>query len=492
MNSLSSAQIRKWYEAGLAGRVDLGLSIEDANREAERCWGEMLDGNDASRVLADDVALPDVLHALGRLLEDSGEVSSGAALAATTGLYDFASGDSKWSAVADERHVLSAAFAYVAWRCCRRMALWREARIWESRCEQHVVREDDASEYLRLGAVDRGRTAPRFLRDRATLLVACRQLRRLANEDPAESVHFAIVAYRWVTGEMEAADEEERSFFAGELALAAAGALRLARRYVESEPWFQAASQWFSKTVIPAPLMARVGLNVAACLHNRLNLEESLTRLPLLIRTFREFGMEEDLRKCQLLEGMVLKDMGRTREAITRLTNLAAGAPVSDDPLVYGVALAQLGEAYASVGAMEDARRSFAQAIPLIEEAKVPWAMADCQAMLAEALRDQGNLEDALPLYRSAVHVNLAMRLDGRAAYLRILLAEALLMSGREKEAANEIVAALPIFGREGLAPAAAVAVALLHESLRRQKADPEALRELCIELKKMKESAQS
>ena len=179
-------------------------------------------------------------------------------------------------------------------------------------------------------------------------------------------------------------------------------------------------------------------------------------------------------------------------EEINRLTGLVRSGSVSDSPLVYGMALAQLGEAQASVNALDEASKCFAQAIPLIEEAKVPWVFADCKAMLAEVLRDQGKLDEAIPLYRSAVQINVMMELEGRAAYLRIVLAEALMMSGRTEEAIDEIVAALPDLNREPLVPAANAAIALLQESTRRQKADPDAVRRLRLELQKMNERSHS
>jgi tetratricopeptide (TPR) repeat protein len=489
MTTLNSSTIRKWSEAGLFRQVDLGLSTHDANLEAERCWVEFLGGTSVSQILADVENLPDILHALSRLLQDSTDTASGKILGAAVGLFEFVSDDLRLVAGTDEKHYFSSTFAYVAWRSCRRMGLWREARIWESRCEAHVKLQDDVAEYLRLGAKDRARASARFLRDRATLLVACRQLRQQFNQDPDGSFLFALAAYRFVSSGWEVEDTEERAFFAGELALAAGSTLRLAGRYSESGSWFQAAAECFSRTEHSAPLMARIELNVAAALYNRQEMDaDSLSRLPRLCRLFTAFGLKGEANRCKLLEGMFLKDLGRTEDAIATLSSLAREESVLEEPLIHGLALAQLGEAQASVGSREDSLKSFAAAIPLLEEANAPWAIADCNAMLAQALRDQGRVEEAIPLYRKAVDLNLAMRLDGRAAYFRILYAEALLMGGRESAATDEILAALPVLKREELVPASTAAFALLQESLRRQAADPEAVRRLRVELQRMRE----
>jgi len=202
--------------------------------------------------------------------------------------------------------------------------------------------------------------------------------------------------------------------------------------------------------------------------------------------------MDDELHKCQLLEGMLLKELGRRTEAIATLSVLVHGPSAGRDPLVLGLGWAQLGETLASVGSIEDAAKCIAAAIPLIEQAKVPWAIGDCKAVLGEIVRDQGNLKEAIALFRSAIQINVACGLDARVAYLRVFLAESLMMSGREEEGAEEILIALPILSREGLAPAATAALQLLQESIRRQKSDPDAVRRLRIELKKTNERTNS
>ena len=492
MTTLNSSAMLRWSESQLLRQADLGLAVDVANRQAEKCWIAIRGGKSAPTVLAGLDNLPDVLHAIGRLLQESAEPATRERLCATASLYEFTSDEFRSVPNADEKNVLSAVFAYVAWRYCRRMALWPEARRWEARCEQHVISQDDVCEYLRLSAKDRARTLPQFLIDPATLLVTSRQLRQQANQDPIGTLFLAIEIYRWVTGSREGSDLEGRSFFAGESAWVVANSLRLANRLAESGPWFKASAHWFSKTENPIPLIARVELSVAAALYNHEDMEEARSYLPRLLRIFSQYRMEDELHKCLLLEGMASKDLGLRKEAISSLSRLVHGSSAPVDPLVHGLGLAKLGETLAGDGALDDASRCFTAAIPLIEQAKVPWAIADCKAMLGEVLRDQGKVDEAIALYRSAIHMNLTIGLAGRTAYLRVVLAEALIMSGRAQESTDEILAALPILSREGLAPAATAALHLLQESIRRQKSDPDAVRRLRIELQKMKESANS
>jgi tetratricopeptide (TPR) repeat protein len=414
------------------------------------------------------------------------------ALAAAATLYAFTSSGLASLVDPDERHVLSAELSYLVWRCCRRLGMWAEARSWESKCEQHVIGQPDAREYLILSVKDRLRTLPRLLGDRAISLTLLRKLRQEINQDPDQTLALAISAYRWVTDSWTAVDIEDPSFFAGESAWLVGNAFRLAGRYAESEPWFHAAAQWFSKTENPTPLIARVELSRASAFYNRQDPKESRSRLPRLLQIFAEYGMEDEVHRCRLLEGMVLMDLGCGKEAIASLSLLVSRSEAGMDPIVRGLAFAKLGEALANVGSLEDASRCFAAAIPLIDDARVPWALADCRAMLGEILRDQGNLAEAVPLYKSAVDMNLAAGLVARTAYLRVVLAETLIMAGRDEEAIDEIFAALPIITKEALLPTARAAVALLQESLSRRKADPEAVHSLRIELQRMREASHS
>jgi hypothetical protein len=64
-------------------------------------------------------------------------------------------------------------------------------------------------------------------------------------------------------------------------------------------------------------------------------------------------------------------------------------------------------------------------------------------------------------------------------ALLSLVAAETLLRLSRPREAEWEILAALPTIEEQKMVPEGFAAVALLKESVRRRKTDPNALREL-------------
>ena len=98
---------------------------------------------------------------------------------------------------------------------------------------------------------------------------------------------------------------------------------------------------------------------------------------------------------------------------------------------------------------------------------------------VGEAYRTRGNLEVALEAFRSAVTDYVELGLSTRTAYLRVYIADTLLQLNRSREAEWEILAALPTIEEQKMVPEGFAAVALLKESVRRRKTDPNALREL-------------
>ncbi|MGE5412931.1 MAG: hypothetical protein ACM3NW_02060, partial [Syntrophomonadaceae bacterium] len=107
-----------------------------------------------------------------------------------------------------------------------------------------------------------------------------------------------------------------------------------------------------------------------------------------------------------------------------------------------------------------------------------------------EILRDRGRLAEAIPSYRLAVAAYASAGMMAFEAYVRILLAETLLVAGEDRDALLEILKALPIIESLGLVREGVAAVALLRESLSRQKADHQALVTLKRELKELSQKS--
>jgi hypothetical protein len=65
------------------------------------------------------------------------------------------------------------------------------------------------------------------------------------------------------------------------------------------------------------------------------------------------------------------------------------------------------------------------------------------------------------------------------AAYTRLLVAETYLAMHRPRDAEREVLEALPFLEREGVSADSVVALSIYREAVRRQKLDPQMLREL-------------
>ncbi len=206
----------------------------------------------------------------------------------------------------------------------------------------------------------------------------------------------------------------------------------------------------------------------------------------------QRFGLTQQLLICRFLEGIGLHSAGRSDEALPELESLLTESELVKDRLVYGLVLVNIGQIRAKKGDTSEAFAVLAQARVVIEGSGNRWALANYYNVYAEVLRDLEQYESAIESYGIGVDLLSSMQMESQAAYVRVVLAETMLLAGREDEAQVQIVRALPVISREALLPDATAAIALLRESIRRQKADPEALRTLKLELQKMREGNQS
>ena len=75
---------------------------------------------------------------------------------------------------------------------------------------------------------------------------------------------------------------------------------------------------------------------------------------------------------------------------------------------------------------------------------------------------------------------------------MRVILAETLVAAGREAEALTELVTALPVIMAEKQSREGAAAIALLSESIRRQRLDAVTIRHLRDQLQAMRDGGDS
>jgi tetratricopeptide (TPR) repeat protein len=194
--------------------------------------------------------------------------------------------------------------------------------------------------------------------------------------------------------------------------------------------------------------------------------------------------------KCVFLEAISLKEMGRENEAFARFGSLTNPSDVNRvEPWLRGLALVGMAELGGRKGEFQAAFAFLSRAWLALKESGVPSFIAHFHGIKGEIQRDQGLLVEAIDSYRAAVACYLAAGMAALAAYVRIVLGETLLAAGRETEAAIEIVAALPVIEELGLVREGLAATSLLLESVRRQKADPEAVKALRLQVQRMREA---
>ena len=116
-----------------------------------------------------------------------------------------------------------------------------------------------------------------------------------------------------------------------------------------------------------------------------------------------------------------------------------------------------------------------------------PIALAELKWAIGEAYKAQGALRKALNSYRSARDSYRELAASGFATSLTLAIADVLLALDAPREAEWEILQALPTIEEQKMVPEGFAAVALLRESVKRRKTDPNALRELREHLQQQK-----
>src|SRR5262249_34846894 len=113
------------------------------------------------------------------------------------------------------------------------------------------------------------------------------------------------------------------------------------------------------------------------------------------------------------------------------------------------------------------------------QSANRPLALADLKWVIGETFRAQGKHTQALESLLSAKQDFEGLGMSTYVAYLCLAIADTFLTLHRDREAEVEILAALPTIEEQKMVPEGLAAIALLRESVRRRKTDPQALRQL-------------
>jgi tetratricopeptide (TPR) repeat protein len=490
---LNTETIKRWRSAFASGPPSAGITVEKARDLAQVIWRRLLGDGGVDVLLDLGRDLPDVLYALEQHSDRSSEGSSASVrLSALKQVHECVELRAGLFLDSEEHRVLTARFAYRAWQICLREAWCQEMRIWEERCASHTLQQEGVKNFVQLPSSRRsGSLNARYLRNPETILSSCRVFRREVNRRPAAVLDAARNTYEWLAARRVNTSCDEDAYFAGDLALTISCTLRHLGEHAESTKWADTARDWFRRMRNPGPWNCRLELACLALLYDGFRYREVLDRLPPLLTELRRFGLVEDLHRCEMLEAATLKSLERYEESAERLEGMRKDPALSADPLLFGLTLTHLAEVKASVGDHSASYQLFSEASSYLEESATPWALAYLRAAAGEVLRDSGRFLEAADAYRSAAVAASNLGMERWALYYGLLLAETLLLAGREADATEIIVAVSPILERAQLQRGAFAAIALLSESIRRQKADPEALRALRQQIQKMGEVEQ-
>lgn len=321
---------------------------------------------------------------------------------------------------------------------------------------------------------------PDVLSDADVLAALCTVLREMWETAPATVASEAAELYLSI-----ASDEcalglfDERDYFLGETALIAGTAYRFIGKLDEAERWLDRAESGFRHTINPAPLLANLSYARLTLRYMVGRHQDLLELLPSLVSSFRKLGMDLEADKCRFLEVKALMQLGRTEECLRVLASLRESQPVRGNRTLLGHVLVHTGNCLGSMAQYEDASRMYAEALPIVQGNGPSSGLAQLKFSIGDTYRAQNHLAKALEAYRAAQSDFADIQMTTFVAQLHLVIAETLLSLGRHREAEWEILSALPTIDEQKMVPEGFAAVALLRDSVRLRKTDPNALREL-------------
>jgi len=313
-----------------------------------------------------------------------------------------------------------------------------------------------------------------------TLLALAFTLRQQLDAMPAAARDEAEFLYRFLESPKRPIGLfDERDYFLGEFALIAGTACRQLSRRDEARLWFDRAESCFRHTASAVSELSRLAYQRLALRLEERQLDAVLELAPPLAETFERLSMPEDSLKCRFLEGLALMESDLLSESVEIFRDICREAERLGNEKLLGSAYANLTHVYGMMGDSEKAIEASRMAIPVLTRMDDRVALAKVQWGLAALLREIGQIPAAIEAYRLARQEfqRIGMRAD--VAALGLVVADLLIEGGRDQEARSEIVAALPIIDELKMVPEGMAALSLLRDSVRQQRINRQALRDL-------------
>jgi tetratricopeptide (TPR) repeat protein len=429
----------------------------------------------------DDTAI-DVIHAACCVIADGARESGETLLEDAEGLHRFIS-HAKWPRPDfDERDEALYSCAFAAWRSARQAKAPGIAADWFKRISNLLSTTMSSGFQLdQIPLVD----APVTPRDEVelgrpeTLLKICVLLRERFDSVPLSVVDHASAAYRFIDGRKVVGRFDEREFFLGELALIAGVACRHLSRRKEARAWNDRAEVAFGGTVNAVVDLLRVGYQRLA-----LRLEERQSDLvlefaPALGMSLMRAEMREEALKCRFLEVTARGESGDLSGAVEVAEDVCHEAKELGNQRLLGLAYENLAHFAALLGDSSKTQAALKTAIPMLARLNDRIGLVKAQWAMGNLLRKQGKTDAAIETFCACRQAFQTLGMSADVAAMHLAVADLLLESGQDHKAMQEILSALSIIEELKMIPERLAAVSLLRESLRQQKINRQALRDL-------------
>lgn len=353
----------------------------------------------------------------------------------------------------------------------------RPARSWLSPREA----EGAARDYFAVPAAERGEEHNAlFLSSPDILLAICSVLGNQRDTAPAFVETEAAAIHKWISRpSCDLGLFDEKDYFLGQTALLAGIAARHTGHREEAFLWLDRAESGFRHTMNPAPGLANVAYARLTVRFEIGRYQDVLELSPSLESSFIKLGMPAEAAKCRLLTASTLKLAGRHTDAIELLDSLSQSPTLRADSPLRAQVLAELGDLRQLEGQLELALAAFKEASTLLQNMDLSPVKATVKMYLGGVYKSLGRFDEAISAFRASQEEFAGLAMRPYVAYLHLVIAETLLEEKRDRQAEWEILAALPAIEEMKMVPEAFAAVALLRESVARQKTDPAALQKL-------------
>jgi tetratricopeptide (TPR) repeat protein len=459
-----------------------GLAPEEAVREALEFLTSLREGKITASTAELDNARIDVLRASCRLLSAAEGMPPTEVLRAAQALFSFVS-DVKWPEPDfEERAEVLCACAFSAWRAARQSENPGEAAVWFRRFGQAMRTSPVAFPLMQSLSASFTANADNIeeLEDSETLLGLCAFLKEQIDSSPSMLLEQASVLYRLLQESKAVVGRfDELEFFVGEFALLAGIACRQLSRRQEARSWFDRAERAFRHTVNEAVELLRVSYQRLSLRIEERQTDVVLEFAPALGWSLENFSMFEDALKCRFLEVVALGESGRVAEAVEVAEDVCKGAEKLENPRLLGLAYGNLALYSGLLGDSKKMLEALEKAVPVLTDLNDRIGLVKARWGIGSLLRKQGQISTAVETFRVCRKEFESLGMVADVAAMRLVVADLLLESGREQEATQEILAAVPIIEDLKMVPERLAALSLLRESLRQQKINRQALRDL-------------